>query len=175
MKITLIYGLLFFFGISTMVSAQEEKTLLQKNTELKKYGITDNFLIGNINAAELQIAQDAAKMQESNFVRISQIGDFNASSVNVRSNNTALNIIQNGSNNVVDIDKSANQIQENIIQSGNDNYIKDASLYSNQNISQQFSQYGDNLSLYNYGSNSISNSMSIIQTGSQKSIIIFSN
>lgn len=175
MKIKSIYGLLFLFGITTMAFAQDEKTLLQKNTELKKYGITDNFLIGNINAADLQTPQDVSKIQENNFVTISQIGDFNVSNVNVKSRNMELSIIQNGSNNVVDIDKSANQIQESIIQSGNDNYIKDASLYSNQNVSQQFSQYGNNLSLYNYGSNSISDSMSIIQTGSQKSIIIFSN
>ncbi|MGH2666942.1 hypothetical protein [Flavobacterium sp.] len=172
MKIKLLYGLLVFFATTAMVFAQDEKTLMQKNRELKIYGVTDNFLIGNINPADLQTVQDANKTQEGSYVIISQIGNLNSSNVNVSSSNTELSIIQNGSNNVVDIDKSANQIKETIIQSGNDNYIKDSALYSNQNISQQFSQYGDNLSLYNYGSNSISDTMTIIQSGNQKSIII---
>jgi hypothetical protein len=107
---------------------------------------------------------------------ISQIGDYNYSTVNIKSTNAQININQNGYENVVDIDKNVNQIREIIDQNGNNNYIQDYSYFSNQNAtSNQYKQQGDNLSLYSYASNSISESISVLQTGSQKSVIIINN
>lgn len=176
MKIKLLY-IIFIFLMVIDAFSQEIKTLTQKNREFEAIGVTDNFSpVDRINSNDLQNTQNNLnKIQENNYVTISQVGDYNFSSVNIKSDKAQVNIEQNGFNNVVDIDKSAKELKEMIFQNGNNNYIQDQSYYSNQNISNQFRQQGDNLSLYNYGSNSISDSISVLQTGSQKSVIIISN
>ncbi len=173
MKIKLLH-IVFLFLITNIMFSQDEQSLLQKNREFQTIGVVENFsLLDRMNNNTLQNNQNS--IQENSYVTISQIGNYNVSNVNIRANSSQINIEQYGFNNVVDIDKSANQLKESIFQSGNNNYIQDQSYYSNQNISNQFRQQGDHLSLYNYGSNSISDSISVLQTGSQKSVIIISN
>lgn len=173
MKTKLLH-IIFLSLVTGSAFSQEELTLLQKNKEFETIGVTENFsLLDRINSNNLQNSQN--QILEGTYVIVSQIGDYNISSVNIKANYAQVSIEQNGFNNVVDIDKSANQLNETIIQNGNNNYIQDQSYYSNQNINNQFTQQGDHLSLYNYGSNSISDSISVLQTGSQKSVIIINN
>jgi hypothetical protein len=178
MKIKFLYITTLFLVVNPIFS-QEEKVVLQKNEELNTIeDIAKNFSsIENRNNDIFQNAQkNNSNHQESSYVMISQIGDYNYSTVNIKSTNAQININQNGYENVVDIDKNANQIREIIDQNGNNNYIQDYSYFSNQNAaSNQYKQQGDNLSLYSYGSNSISESISVLQTGSQKSVIIINN
>lgn len=176
MKNKLLHIIFAFFILSSAFS-QEEKTALQINREFETIGAIENFsLLDKINRDNLQnTPNNISNVQENTYVTITQIGNYNFSSVNINANSAQINIEQNGANNTVDIDKSGNQINESIYQNGNNNYIQDQSYYSNQNSSNQFTQLGDNLSLYNYGSNSISEGLNIVQTGSQKTIIIINN
>lgn len=176
MKTKLLH-IIFISLIMNSAFSQEEKTALQINKEFETIGAIENFsLLDKINRDNLQNAQNNTNnIQGNNYVAITQIGNYNFSSVNVNATSAQINIEQNGNNNAVDIDKAGNQINESIYQNGNNNYIQDQSYYSNQNSTSQFTQLGDNLSLYSYGSNSISEGLNIVQTGSQKSIIIINN
>lgn len=176
MKNKLLHIVFTFFILNSAFS-QEDKTESQINREFGTVGTIENFsFLDKINRDNLQYtSNNISNVQQNTYVTVTQIGDYNFSSVNVNANSARINIEQNGFNNAVDIDKSGNQINESIYQNGSNNYIQDQSYYSNQNSTTQFTQLGDNLNLYNYGSNSISEGLNIVQTGSQKTIIIINN
>ena len=107
-----------------------------------------------------------------NTVNIRQIGNFNTSDITLKSSNYDADVSQYGNNNAVDVYRNDLQTRQNIYQQGNNNAIRDFSFYSNQRTNMNFTQLGNNLKINNYGTNSISENMSIFQTGSVKEIII---
>lgn len=120
--------------------------------------------------AASQVNQNAYINQ--NAVNIRQIGNFNTADITLKSSNYAIDVSQYGNNNSVDVYRNDLQTRQNIYQQGNNNAIKDFSFYSNQRANMNFTQLGNNLKVNNYGTNSISENMSIFQTGSAKEIII---
>ncbi len=151
-----------------------QQSLIQKN-ELKPIGTTDSFeLLNKISQNEL-INNQTNNIQENTYVTISQIGNYNNSNINLSSNYGQIDVYQNGNNNSTNIYRQGNQVNESVSQIGNNNYIQDYSPNFYENSSIQLNQYGDNLSLYNYGTNSLTNSLNIIQTGNDQVVYIISN
>lgn len=109
----------------------------------------------------------------SNLVNIIQIGNYNYSKINIVSSDSKLAVTQNGDNNYTSIYKKANQIDQSVVQSGSNNFISDFSLQYDDSVKMQINQKGDNLSIYNNGSNSISKNMIINQSGNSGSVYIF--
>jgi hypothetical protein len=154
---------------------KEQGKLLIKKSELKSIGIADNFeLFNRISQNEL-INNQTNNIQENTYITISQIGNYNNSTVDIKSNYGQIDVYQNGNNNTLAIDRQGNQVNESVSQIGNNNYIQDYSPNIYENSSIQLNQYGDNLSLYNYGTNSLTNSLNILQTGSEQVVYIISN
>lgn len=114
-------------------------------------------------------------LQKNNLIHISQIGSYNYSDVKIQSKNSNIGISQNGSNNYLDVYKNANVLNQSVIQSGNNNFISDFSFNSGNSVKMAVNQDGNNLSIYNNGSNSISRDLKITQTGNSGSIYIFNH
>lgn len=108
-----------------------------------------------------------------NAVTIAQIGNYNDAKIAIAANNSNVIAVQSGDNNYMNIDKNARDINQYISQSGSNNFISDFSLYSNDSINMTIHQQGNNLSVYNYGSNSISKDMTITQTGNSGTVYVF--
>ena len=144
-------------------ASKETNNLIDKefvsvqNTDQNKTKTSNNFLLNN------------------NMIQISQIGEGNYADVNVRSRNAKMTINQYGSDNYLEVYKNAKQINQSIVQTGHNNFISDFSLYSGSPIDMAISQEGNNLSIFNNGSNSISKDLKISQTGNSGSVYIFNH
>ncbi|KFF13864.1 hypothetical protein [Flavobacterium hydatis] len=114
-------------------------------------------------------------VQNNNIVKIMQIGAYNAADVSVISNNSNVALNQIGNNNYINMYKKAPEVNQSVVQSGNNNMISDFSLYSSGAINMSINQRGDNLTIFNNGSNSISEGMKITQTGNSGTIYIFNH
>ncbi|WP_426064612.1 hypothetical protein [Flavobacterium sp. DSP2-3-1] len=110
------------------------------------------------------------KMQRD--VMIQQIGSFNYVNANLKAKDINVALVQNGSDNEIFMDKNANSIVQKIVQEGQSNYVKDFSLYVNYDINMEIIQKGNNQNIQNYGTNSLSKNMKIIQSGNGASVII---
>lgn len=105
-------------------------------------------------------------------VMIQQIGSFNYVNANLKAKDINVALVQNGIDNEIFMDKNANSIVQKIVQEGQNNYIKDFSLYVNYDINMEIIQKGNNQNIQNYGTNSLSRNMKIIQSGNGASVII---
>jgi hypothetical protein len=114
-------------------------------------------------------------VQNNNIVKIMQIGAYNAADVSVISNNSNVALNQIGNDNYINMYKKAPEVNQSVVQSGNNNMISDFSLYSSGAINMSINQRGDNLTIFNNGSNSISEGMKITQTGNSGTIYIFNH
>jgi hypothetical protein len=156
---------------SFQANAQEEQSY--SSTEI------NNFI--NKEAISVQTnGSDNTKTSNSfllnkNIIQISQIGDTNYANVNVRSSSAKMTINQDGSNNYLQVYKNAKEINQSIAQTGKNNFISDFSLYSGGSIDMALNQEGNNLKIYNNGTNSISKDLKISQTGNSASIYIFNH
>ena len=103
------------------------------------------------------------------------VGDGDDSGPRCAIENLSMYLTQKGNNKYIDVYKNANELKQSIVQMGNNNFIIDYSLYSNNPINMSINQQGNNLSLYNNGSNSISKDLKITQTGNSGIIYIFSH
>lgn len=116
--------------------------------------------------------QETVPSNSSNSVFIQQIGEGNAISSTIKSNNSDVVLNQLGNENYIYLDKNATQINQLVIQNGNNNSVVDFNLYSNSTINSNFSQLGNNLNIISIGANSISKELTINQTGNSGSVII---
>jgi hypothetical protein len=112
-------------------------------------------------------------LQNNNLVQIQQIGNYNYSSIYVKSNVAEVQVNQNGDNNFANVYRNAYELKENINQTGNNNFISDFSVYSDEPVNTTFNQYGNNLTIYSTGSNSISKNLQINQTGNSGTVYIY--
>lgn len=112
--------------------------------------------------------------QNYNIVNVTQVGNNNYQSVATRNCISVVNVAQTGHNNYLDVYKNGGNNNLNIIQYGNNNYISDFSLdagYNSTNIN--MTQKGNNLTLINNGSNSISKDLKVTQTGNSGAVYIY--
>jgi len=170
MKSLLLNTSLFFLFFSFMSFAQENEEyngLYQNSTSI-------------LNKANMLHLVDDVKSQEDvvlknkypNGVIINQIGATNYINTKLKAEDINVSIVQNGSENQLLLDKHANEISQKIVQEGKYNFIKDFSLYANYNVNMEIIQKGDNQSVQNYGTNSLSKNMKVIQSGNGASVII---
>lgn len=106
-------------------------------------------------------------------VMIQQIGSFNYANINLKANDINVDLLQKGIDNKIIMDKNANSIVQKIVQEGQSNYVEDFSLYVNYDINMEIIQKGNNQNIQNYGTNSLSRNMKVIQSGNGASVIIF--
>ena len=144
----------YSIGINNLIN---KETVSVQNNDFDKTKSTNKFLLNN------------------NTIQISQVGYNNYTDVNIRGNNPKMMINQDGSNNYLEVYKNAKQLSQSIVQSGNNNFISDFSLYSASPIDMAIDQDGNNLTIFNNGSNSISKDLKISQKGNSGSVYIFNH
>ncbi|WP_217341300.1 hypothetical protein, partial [Flavobacterium sp. A45] len=154
----------------SLLMAQEE--LLNTSDDVSTL-MAKELLIRN-NKINIENSQSTNQyLQNNNLVQIQQIGNYNYSSIYVKSNVAEVQVNQNGDNNFANVYRNAYMVNENINQTGNNNFISDFSVYSDEPVNTTFNQYGNNLTIYSTGSNSISKNLQINQTGNSGTVYIY--
>ena len=134
-------------------------------------------LIHNVKneIGQVQQSSNVQFLTNNNLIHISQIGFNNYSDVSGHNESSKIVIGQYGSNNYVEVYKKAPDLTQSVTQYGNNNYVSDFSLYTSGSINMAINQEGNNLTLFNNGSNSISKDLKITQTGNSGAIYIFNH
>lgn len=159
------------FSCTPFANAQEE----QLYSSIKTFALINKDVISNQNNGIDKTQSINQFLQNNNLIHVTQIGFYNYSDVRIRSENSKMAVNQYGSNNYLDVYKNANELNQSVTQSGNNNFVSDFSLYSGSPINMSINQEGNNLSIYNNGSNSISKDLKITQTGNSGIIYIFNH
>ena len=159
-----------FFTIS-FVEAQELNSPVNSLYLVSK----DLIYVGNNKIGQVQQSSNIQLLSNNNLIHISQIGFNNYSDISVHNENSTILIGQYGLNNYVSVDKNAYDLTQSVTQYGNNNYVSDFSLYTSGSINMAIHQEGNNLTLFNNGSNSISKDLKITQTGNSGAIYIFNH
>ena len=129
----------------------------------------------NNEIGQVQQSSNVQFLTNNNLIHISQICFNNYSDVSVQNESSKIVINQYGSNNYIDVYKKAYDLTQSVTQYGNNNYVSDFSLYTSGSINMAINQEGNNLTLFNNGSNSISKDLKITQTGNSGAIYIFNH
>ncbi|MFV8325235.1 hypothetical protein [Flavobacterium sp. ZS1P14] len=132
------------------------------------------YIIASINVAAAN-NKPVEKPKARNGVLIEQIGDFNFVYTNLKANTIALQVTQEGDYNFYELIKEANVINAKVIQKGENNVTLHNALYTGYDLYIETVQQGNNLKIQSIGSNSISDNIKIIQTGTNASVIIINN
>lgn len=162
---------LFLCIISWSFHASGQKGESDSSKEANK--LIDKEIVSVQNVGQNDTKTSNGILLNKNMIQISQIGESNYADVNVRSRNAKMTINQVGSDNYLEVYKNAKQINQSISQTGHNNFISDFSLYSKSAIDMAISQEGNNLTIFNNGSNSISKDLKISQSGNSGSVYIF--
>jgi hypothetical protein len=165
-----LFALLLSFPFG--VKAQEE--YMDNNTDVTNL-MTKELLIRN-NKLNIENAQNTNQfLQNNNLIQVQQIGNYNYSSIFLRSNEAQVQVNQFGDNNYANVYRNDYQLNETINQTGNNNFISDFSVYSDETVNTVYNQTGDNLTIYSTGSNSISKNLQINQTGNSGTVYIYNH
>lgn len=172
MKSILLNSSLFFLSFSFVSLAQNKESDYNnnKNNPLLFYSKENSMNLVS-STAKNQIYMMIRNNQQSD-VTIYQIGAANFIDSKVKADDINVSIMQKGSKNQLLLDKNANEISQKIVQEGQYNSITDFSLYANYNVNMEIIQKGDNQSVQNFGTNSLSKNMKITQFGNGASVII---
>lgn len=164
-----LFALLVLFKLNA--SAQDNQT----DSSVGIFHLMDKEVISNQNNG-IDIVQSASQfVEKNNLIHVVQIGLNNLSDVDIRSGNYKMEIDQNGNNNYLNVYKNASTLNQSVIQTGNNNFVSDFSIYSGNPVDMTIQQEGNNLSIFNNGSNSISKDLKITQTGNSGTIYIFNH
>lgn len=153
-------------------------TLLFLLFQLNSYAQSQFALAENYTRAETQLILSNQNEKQSvivgnnNGVYIQQIGNFNSVNTNIKANLTEVNFNQFGDGNSITVSKEAISVQQSIVQEGYNNTIFDLGGYSNNAVSMDFIQKGNNQSIHSFGTNSISKDMKISQSGNGSTVIV---
>jgi hypothetical protein len=145
----------------------------ESNSSTETNNLIDKEFVSVKNEDHNNAKTSNSFLLNNNMIQISQIGEANYADVNVRSRNAKMTINQVGSDNYLEVYKNAKQINQSIVQAGHNNFISDFSLYSKSAIDMAINQEGNNLTIFNNGSNSISKDLKISQSGNSGSVYIF--
>lgn len=166
-----IFLFILVFLTSYFAKAQEFNSPVNSLLLVSK----DLIYNGNNEIGQAQQSSNIQFLTNTNLIHISQIGFNNYSDVSVPNESSTIVIGQYGSNNYVSVDKNAYDLTQSVTQYGNNNYVSDFSLYTSGSINMAIHQEGNNLTLFNNGSNSISKDLKITQTGNSGAIYIFNH
>lgn len=168
-----IINIIFLF-VCPMLLAQGK----DENSEFKNYSSSlfnskekAFSIVSNLNKNE----RNELNSRIQSGVQIQQIGDFNKVYAVLKSSDTKVAVDQNGDRNALLLDKNAKTITQSVVQQGDNNKITDFTLHTNYNVNMEMIQKGDNQSIQNIGTNSLSKNMKITQTGNGASIILINN
>lgn len=142
-------------------------TFSYSQVELNLYEMKEQAAVNKI--------ESEAKNNFNQSVYILQIGENNYNSISANFNQGSINVFQDGNSNDSSIVKAGDNIFQNVYQKGNNNLFYDYSVLPVSNVNMNINQMGSDLSIYSSGSNSISNSLSINQKGSNQMVIILNN
>jgi hypothetical protein len=174
MKTSIILALFFVFLIQQDLKAQQENVLPIGATVSREQNQENNTLEVLSLAKSTSIsAQGITNPDLNNRIKINQIGDYNNAQVYLKAFHSNLTMNQFGDNNDINFYKSASEVKQTIQQVGNSNFVSDYSPYSNYKVDMQINQQGNNLSIFNNGTNSISKEMKITQSGNSGTIYIY--
>lgn len=163
----LVIGLLCFsFGNAQSTEFNSDLTPLKKVDKETIY-----FQDSGLDKAQLNNKFSL----NQNIVQISQMGNSHSIDLNIASSNSKMSIDQNGFNNHLEVYKNAKQLNQTIVQNGKNNFISDVSSYYEKAINMAINQEGNNLVLFNNGTNSISKDLIISQKGNSGSVYIFNH
>lgn len=150
--------------------------VLQTNASPDFYDLVEKTMISKINQGGIEQAQSVDNhFLNLNLIQIKQVGFNNYSDVTVKSENYEIAVNQNGNNNYLDLYKNTGDLNQSVSQLGSNNLVSDFSLYSESPINMSINQEGNNLTLFNNGTNSISKDLKITQTGNSGTIYIFNH
>ena len=167
---------IILFVITFLSAFSINAQVLQINTSSDLYDLVDKTMISKLNFGEVgQVQSIGNYLLNNNLIQVKQVGFNNFSSVTVKSENYEIAVSQNGFNNYLDMYKNTGDLNQSVSQSGSNNYISDFSLYSASSIDMSINQEGNNLTLFNNGTNSISRDLKITQTGNSGTIYIFNH
>lgn len=167
---------IILFVIAFLSAFSINAQVLQTNTSSDLYDLADKTMISKLNFGEVGLVQSMDNyLVNNNLIQVKQVGFNNYSSVTVKSENYEIAVSQNGFNNYLDMYKNTGDLNQSVSQSGSNNYISDFSLYSASSIDMSINQEGNNLTLFNNGTNSISRDLKITQTGNSGTIYIFNH
>ncbi|MFH6970832.1 hypothetical protein [Flavobacterium petrolei] len=169
-KFDIFLFLSMFFTIS-FVESQELNSPVNSLYLVSK----DLIYVGNNEIGQVQQSSNIQLLSNNNLIHISQIGFNNYSDISVHNENSTIVIGQYGLNNYVSVDKNAYDLTQLVTQYGNNNYVSDFSSYTSGSINMTINQEGNNLTLFNNGSNSISKDLKITQSGNSGAIYIFNH
>ena len=156
------------------LQAQQDNILFSETYISQEY-VLDNNVNQGLNIAKIGFipAEKNNHNVSIDNIQINQIGDYNKSQVYLKAAHSDLTLNQYGVNNDISIHKSNPEIKQMIKQMGNSNFVNDFSINSNYKVDMQINQQGNNLTLFNNGTNSISKEMKVTQTGNSGTILIY--
>ncbi len=108
----------------------------------------------------------------SNNVYIAQVGEGNATYVNISAKESSLDINQEGGYNTVSIEANVRSVEGTIIQNGNNNFALNLASDTNLDVPINIRQDGNGLNFESYGVNSIGSKLKFEMTGDANSIIV---
>ncbi len=149
---------------------------LQIHTSSDFFDLVDKSMISNYNLGGAGQSQAVGNyLQNNNLIQVKQVGFNNYSTVFIMAEDYGMAVNQEGFNNYLDVYKNTSDLNQSVSQSGSNNFISDFSLYSGGSINMSINQEGNNLTLFNNGTNSISKDLKITQTGNSGTIYIFNH
>lgn len=128
---------------------------------------------GQLDQYSKMITQESIRpvVNPGNVVFVEQIG-ANEAIISVTSSQSKVDVYQKGDNNFVDLNYNTAEISSLVIQEGNNNVATDYVFNAQDPANTVITQYGDNLNVQKFGSNSITDGLQINMKGSNKTIIV---
>lgn len=169
-----IYYLLFVVAFLNVIFTNAQ--VLPSGDSPDLYSMVDKTIIFKLNYDGNGQSKSVNNfLISNNSIHIKQVGFYNYSTIVVKSENYDLTVNQNGFNNYLDLYKNSVDLNQSVSQAGSNNFISDFSLSAGSYIDMSIYQEGNNLTLFNNGTNSISRDLKITQTGTSGTIYIFNN
>lgn len=177
MKTLSINIIIFLFFSFQFCFAQEKESITAPYNE-KPIALIDTkegIVSMNSNFYSTKSHTNLIHQQIINTVQVQQIGDNNNINSQFSATKIEATLTQQGNNNQLFIDKNANSIYQKVIQQGNNNRVQDYVPYANYDITTELFQKGNDQNIINFGSNSISKNMTIIQSGNGAAVTVINH
>lgn len=158
--------LLILIPVLVFSQENENSNFNQYSSSIFRFEGDSFFLVSNLNQQSKVLNNNLSE------INIQQIGDFNIVNSNIKSDKINVSIYQNGINNSIDSYKNALEVNQNFSQTGDNNLISDLTYYTPYSVNMEIIQDGNNQSVQNIGTNSLSKDLKITQTGIGTSVII---
>jgi len=165
--------LLSFWGFSQN-NAQSDASSTQRVSDIYTYNSpTSKYLLLNQVEPNLNNQQVAGTINNPrNVTVIQQVGNRNRAVSNSFSETSDINFIQIGDNNTIQSTSLIPNTTEALLQTGNNNVINSFSFGNVEASSLQIQQNGNNQRFEKFGTNALTNDISLRITGNNKTVII---